>query len=84
VIRYSAPLKNIGEESSLLCLNLVWPTLGGYTPLKERPSIRQYVLEQLSAHNKRIGPKEITKLENTEKFLQLLERRFPYLFYRDP
>lgn len=84
LVRYRTPVKDVTKKLNLLCLNLVWPTLKGYTPLKERTSLRRYVLEQFSAYNKQVGPNEDSKIENTEEFLQLLYDRFPYLFYRDP
>jgi len=84
LVQYPVPLKKAEMDLQLLCLNLAWPTLKGYKPLKERKNLQQYVLEQFSAHNKQVGMNEIPKVENTENFLRFLEKRFPYLFDRDP
>lgn len=83
VVRYPTPIKKDKVELQLL-LNLAWPTLKEYPPLKDRTNPRRYIEEQFSAHNKKIGANEILKVENTEKFLHFLANRFPYLFNRDP
>jgi hypothetical protein len=89
LVRYQTPMKNVKRpeveaKEKLLLLNLAWPTLKGYTPLKDRKDTRSYVEEQFSAHNKQLGPEVVSKVENTEKFLRDLFERFPHLFNRDP
>ena len=84
LVRYAAPVKDVKTRSHRLCLNLAWPTLKGYMPLKERTDLRQYVNAQFSAHNKQMTPDAIRKAENTAGFLQFLKDRFPQFFWRDP
>ena len=84
LVRYPVPTKTGKTDLELLCLNLAWPTLTGYKPLKDRTDPRRYVQEQFSAYHKQVGQNEISKVENTEKFLRFLESQFPYLFNRDP
>ncbi len=82
LVRYPLPVKQSPQE--FLCLNHAWPTLKGYTPLKDRKDPRGYVEEQFAANNKTIPPNALSKVENTEKFLRFLADRFPNLFDRDP
>jgi hypothetical protein len=89
LVQYQTPVKKVKTsevkaQEKLLLLNLAWPTLKGYTPLKDRKEPRKYVEEQFSAHSKQLGPEVALKVENTEKFLRLLFERFPQLFNRDP
>jgi hypothetical protein len=84
LVRYPAPRKTVETDLELLCLNLAWPTLRGYTPLKDRTDPRRYIHEQFSAHGKQVGQNAISKEENTEKFYRFLADQFPYLFNRDP
>ena len=89
LVRYQTPMKNVKRpevkaKEELFLLNLAWPTLKGYTALKDRKDARSYVEEQFSAHNKQLGPEVASKVENTEKFLRDLFERFPELFIRDP
>jgi hypothetical protein len=89
LVRYQTPMKNVKRpevkaKEELLLLNMAWPTLKGYTPLKNRKDARSYVEGQFSAHNKQLGPEVASKVENTEKLLRDLFERFPELFIRDP
>jgi hypothetical protein len=84
LVRYPVPTKTDRAGSELLCLNLAWPTLSEYPPLKDRPNPRRYIEEKFSAHGKQVGRNAISKVENTEKFLRFLAHQFPYLFTRDP
>ena len=84
LVRYPAPRKAVKTDLELLRLNLAWPTLTGYKPLKDRKDPRRYIQDQFSAHHKQVGQEAISKVENTEKFLRFLAGQFPYLFNRDP
>jgi hypothetical protein len=83
LVRYPVSIKKAETELHLLCLNFAWPTLTGYTPLKYRHDLRQYVHEQFLARNKQIVSEAISKVENTERFFRFLKHRFPILFDRD-
>jgi hypothetical protein len=82
LVRYLVPIQKVETEpKQRLCLNLAWPRLlVGCKPLKERPDLRQYVLEQFWAHNKQVGPDEIRKVDNTERFFRFIQSRSPDLF----
>jgi hypothetical protein len=80
LIRYPTPVKD-NKVLDLLCLNLAWPTLGGYRPLKDRrKDLGAYVRGQFSMHNKTVGSEVIPKVENTTNFLRacLKSRLHPF------
>ena len=85
LVRYQTPIKNVQTKADLLLLNLAWPTLEGYSPLKDRiHDLKGFVREQFLAHNKQVGNDVIPKLENTERFFQFLADHLPHLFIRNP
>jgi hypothetical protein len=80
LVRYPLPTKTSKTDSELLCLNLAWPTLPGYKPLRDRTDLRRYIRNQFSAYGKQVGLDAIQKEENTEKLLTFLLGQFPYPF----
>jgi hypothetical protein len=84
LVHYRTRLKGAGAESDESLLNLAWPTLEGYTPLKARRDLAKNVHEMFIEHGKVMEPGAATKAQNTVDFLRYLQDRFPYLFDRDP